>query len=261
MAKQLSITNTTTNTTNTTTPKPPPSIAASTQIGENDYDDLYGPLTPCSTVLSFHSSATTSRAVSPQRRHPKFCIPLSLPYCKEDAIPTPGKIYIITALHLPSSPNPYCPIDPDGEDNENNQVLRAMTLCGGQLRLQELRRMNITSGCWFWECVTKEGWLGFRNVASGMYLGHNGRLELVANAPHCKGWEWFCVRRVPFVDWSGEKEKERDGYVMLLKHWDSLRWLDVSITPDGAVNKERWYLTGSEKSAVWGFVEVGEHGG
>ncbi|VBB80996.1 Putative protein of unknown function [Podospora comata] len=238
----------------TKTPKPPPSII-STQIG-SDYDDLENdPPTPPSTSFSF-ASPSTSRAPSPQRQ--KMCIPLSLPYCKEGAIPTPGKTYIITALHLPSSPHPHCPTD---EEDSSNQILRAMTLCGGQLKLQELRRMNVTTGCWFWECITKEGWLGFRNVASGTYLGQNGKLEVVATAPHCKAWEWFCVRRVPFVDRTGGKEKERDGYMLLIKHWDTLRWVDVSIAPDGTVNKERWYLAGTDRATVWGFVEVGEHDG
>ncbi|KAK4203158.1 hypothetical protein QBC40DRAFT_275141 [Triangularia verruculosa] len=262
---------------NTNTP-PTPSTA-STEIGEED-----GLMTPTSLTMPFPSAAT-SRAASPQRQkmsasefasyaffliavvvfailHAKVSTrdsnassspvstSLSLPRWKENAIPTPGKTYIIIALELPQS---WAFIAPPSPDQVNHH--KAITLVHGQLKLMDLKVANLCNGCWSWQCISKEGWLGFRNVASGTYLGHNGNLQVVANAAHCKAWEWFCVRRVPHVGGSGEKDTEIEGYVMLTRHWDSLRWVDVSIS------KQMWYLTGSDRAAVWGFIEVGEHDG
>ncbi|KAK0716729.1 hypothetical protein B0T21DRAFT_296456 [Apiosordaria backusii] len=245
------------------THQPPPPSVTSTQIGEDD--DPYDQLTPTSTI-SFFSSATTSRTASPHR-HPQK-IPLSLPHWKENAIPTPGKTYIITALHLPQS-RPIAPSVQEQEDEQHHHT-KAITLCQGQLKLLELRLANLTNGCWYWECITKDGWLGFRNVASGSYLGHDGKMGVVANAPHCKAWEWFCVRRVPFVDYLvEEKEKGRDGYVLLLRHWDKLlrvavrseevkdRWGSVLVETE-----DKWSLTDDEKAGgIWGFIEVGPKSG
>ncbi|PSR82027.1 hypothetical protein BD289DRAFT_438234 [Coniella lustricola] len=57
-------------------------------------------------------------------------------------------------------------------------------------------------GGWFWECVETDGWLGFRNTVSGLYLGHNDELPdtshlLHAIAPHHRAWEHFMVRLAP----------------------------------------------------------------
>jgi hypothetical protein len=49
-----------------------------------------------------------------------------------------------------------------------------------------------------WECVEKDGWLGFVNRAStiydrGAHLGHNGHDSLQCEAPHHRDWEDFQV--------------------------------------------------------------------
>ena len=49
-----------------------------------------------------------------------------------------------------------------------------------------------------WECVEKDGWLGFVSRAStlhdwGAYLGHDGNDSLICFAPHHRGWEHFQV--------------------------------------------------------------------
>ncbi|KAK0666955.1 hypothetical protein QBC41DRAFT_324776 [Cercophora samala] len=191
---------------------------------------------------------------------------LSLPRWKEDAIPTPGKTYIITALRLPNNSRRRAMTEPPANPDQPHHR-KAITLVNGQLELLELNIANLTSGCWNWKCVTKDGWLGFRNVASGTYLGHNGNLEVIARAPHHKAWEVFCARRVSYADedenesGGGKEGVERAGYVLLLKHWETLRWLDVSVTLDAGREMQKWYLAGTENAAVWGFVEVGQHDG
>jgi hypothetical protein len=48
-----------------------------------------------------------------------------------------------------------------------------------------------------WECVESKGWYGFRNVASGTYLGHERGREgdrMVATAPHHMADEYLALR-------------------------------------------------------------------
>jgi hypothetical protein len=49
-----------------------------------------------------------------------------------------------------------------------------------------------------WECVEKNGWLGFVSHAStihnrGAYLGHDGNGGLICSVPHHDSWEYFQV--------------------------------------------------------------------
>lgn len=51
---------------------------------------------------------------------------------------------------------------------------RALSLVNGDLAFVELdfvAKKPPSLGCCFWQCVEKNGWLGFRNTASGAYLG------------------------------------------------------------------------------------------
>ena len=63
---------------------------------------------------------------------------------------------------------------------------------------------NVAMRCWEglpsqkWECVEKDGWLGFVSRAStthdrGAYLGHDGNENLICSVPHHREWEHFQV--------------------------------------------------------------------
>ncbi|KAI1485421.1 hypothetical protein F5X96DRAFT_660119 [Biscogniauxia mediterranea] len=52
-------------------------------------------------------------------------------------------------------------------------------------------------GGWHWMCVEKDGWLGFRNVVSGKYLGRDDRNNFHAIQPHHMGWEYFVAKASP----------------------------------------------------------------
>lgn len=79
-------------------------------------------------------------------------------YQDRDDIPTAKSTYLI--LHQPT-----------------NLVL---TLVGGKFTLHKVPVMldeehPLAGKCsWHWECVEKDGWFGFRNAASGRYIGHDG---------------------------------------------------------------------------------------
>jgi hypothetical protein len=63
-----------------------------------------------------------------------------------------------------------------------------------------------------WRCVEKDGWFGFRDPASHMFLGHDHQGIIRCQAGHHRAWEEFCMRSVP----SG-------GYNLLVKHYNQLR--------------------------------------
>lgn len=94
-----------------------------------------------------------------------------------------------------------------------------------------------------WACVENKGWLGFRNVGSGKFLGHDhrGRLRCVA-AQHQK-WEYFSARIRP-----------DGGCVLLMTHWEEL-W-HVGIMVENGMEKLAKIGDRVGDGAVWEFVRV-----
>ncbi|KAL6799397.1 hypothetical protein GGI42DRAFT_327513 [Trichoderma sp. SZMC 28013] len=78
----------------------------------------------------------------------------------------------------------------------------------------------IPSGGHIWRCVEKDGWLGFRNMASGTYLGHNKEGKIVATQKEHKDRERFTERR-----------KENGGYMLSVLQETAL--LGVAFSEDG----------------------------
>ncbi|KAL8971580.1 MAG: hypothetical protein Q9197_003201 [Variospora fuerteventurae] len=62
-----------------------------------------------------------------------------------------------------------------------------------------------------WACVESNGWLGFLNIVSGRFLGHDSKGKLCCTAARQRGWEHFCVRKRP-----------EGGYVLLMRHYDGV---------------------------------------
>ncbi|KAK4221024.1 hypothetical protein QBC38DRAFT_492923 [Podospora fimiseda] len=119
----------------------------------------------------------------------------------------------------------------------------ALTLLNGQLQFVKYDpddQHKPWTGCWLWKCVEKDGWLGFRNVASGTYLGHNGKGVFHAVQKHHKRWEWFCARH----------DAEERGYVLLTGLWETLA--KVGIEGEGELATVRMVTDG--EPMVWKFV-------
>ncbi|KAI1453731.1 hypothetical protein F4805DRAFT_357978 [Annulohypoxylon moriforme] len=69
-------------------------------------------------------------------------------------------------------------------------------------------------GGYHWKCVSKDGWLGFRNPSSGLYLGHDTLGHITAQVRHLDCCEFFVTRAHP-----------DGGQMLLTKHGDELRQL------------------------------------
>ncbi|KAL9017672.1 MAG: hypothetical protein Q9185_005006 [Variospora sp. 1 TL-2023] len=63
-----------------------------------------------------------------------------------------------------------------------------------------------------WACVESNGWLGFLNIVSGRFLGHDSKGKLCCTAARHRRWEHFCVRKRP----------QGGGYVLLMRHYDGV---------------------------------------
>ncbi|KAK3953297.1 hypothetical protein QBC32DRAFT_258253 [Pseudoneurospora amorphoporcata] len=93
---------------------------------------------------------------------------------------------------------------------------------------------------WHWHCVETAGWLGFRNAASGTFLGHDMWQNIVAKAYRHNGWEWMAVRPTP----GGPEGK---GWHLLVTHWEKL--YRIKFLEGGA-----FVAMDSTEGTVWEFV-------
>ncbi|KAI5862988.1 hypothetical protein GGS23DRAFT_46961 [Durotheca rogersii] len=133
---------------------------------------------------------------------------------REETVPHPGATYIIR--------------DP--------ATRRLLTIVGGQLRLEHHAGDR---GGYHWDCVETKGWLGFRNPAFGVFLGHDGHGRIIASARLHRPWEYFCVRR-----------HKQGGYLLLSRWFDDLWKLDKG--SDG-----RTIVRQAEGGLAWEFERVG----
>lgn len=121
---------------------------------------------------------------------------------------------------------------------------RYLILEDGKLRLVESDEIR---GGWLWHCLKNRGWYGFRNTASGTYLGHNGgndwcstKTKLLANASHHKTDEHFMPDRQ--ID---------GGYTLLARKDDQL--LPVIIS-----ESDKLLLGSAEETngTAWEFIDT-----
>ncbi|MCJ1343867.1 hypothetical protein MMC31_002065 [Peltigera leucophlebia] len=94
-----------------------------------------------------------------------------------------------------------------------------------------------------WACVETKGWLGFRNVVSGNFLGHDEKGRLCCSAERHHMWERFCVRMRP-----------EGGCVLLMTHYENL-W-HVGIKVEQGVKKLAKIGDGGSFGIVWEFAQV-----
>ncbi len=94
-----------------------------------------------------------------------------------------------------------------------------------------------------WACVETKGWLGFRNVVSGKFLGHDVEGRLCCSAERHHLWEAFCVRMRP-----------QGGCVMLMTHYERL-W-HVGIKVEHGRERLAKIEDGGSGGIVWEFVQI-----
>lgn len=82
--------------------------------------------------------------------------------------------------------------------------------------------------------------LGFQNMVSGTFLGHNKKGEFIAEARSHRDWESFCVREHP-----------DGGYVLLVKQGSG--FLPMRIDRD---TEELVVSTNKDEGVVWEFIRV-----
>lgn len=93
---------------------------------------------------------------------------------------------------------------------------------------------------WHWHCVENAGWLGFRNAASGTFLGHDMWQNIIARVYKHQGWEFMTVR--PAL--------ERKGWYLMVTHWEKLHKINYLEGP--GVFEAKNPMEGT----VWEFVRV-----
>lgn len=114
-----------------------------------------------------------------------------------------------------------------------------ITLLEGQIILTKPG----SHGSIYWACVETKGWLGFLNIVSGKYLGHDAKGRLCCSAERHQWWEYFCVRPRP-----------EGGCVLLMTHHDRL-W-HVGIKEEQGVEKLAKIGDGGSDGLVWEFAKV-----
>jgi hypothetical protein len=114
---------------------------------------------------------------------------------------------------------------------------RIITLTDGNLQLED--KVAARGGS-YWICVNMNGWLGFRNSVSGMFMGHDGKGKFVCRAVSHKGHESFSPRAHP-----------NGGYWLMTLHGNHTVWRAMGIGENG---KELVVL--DEYGTEWEFVKV-----
>lgn len=104
---------------------------------------------------------------------------------------------------------------------------------------------------WHWHCVETSGWLGFRNAASGTFLGHDMWQNIIARVYRHQGWEWMTVRPAPISTSSMEGKRLGFGWYLMVTHWEKLYKINFLEARGGA-----FVATDSSEGTVWEFVRV-----
>lgn len=144
------------------------------------------------------------------------------------AVPWPGRVFILRTI--PSN--------------------RILTLRDGQVVLSKPTPNYHTCKSNHWSCIENKGWLGFRNVVSGKFLGHDWNGRIVCVADWHKKFERFDVRHRP------QEKGCPGGYVLMLTHRDCLWHIDLR--EEGGAERLAKYGEGCAEGLSWEFIEVSE---
>ncbi|KAK3342426.1 hypothetical protein B0H65DRAFT_218819 [Neurospora tetraspora] len=155
----------------------------------------------------------------------------------------------------------------------------ALTLVGGKLTLHKVPAVvgedhPLAGKCsWHWQCVETDGWLGFRNAASGRYLGLDGGkkdpdseqpsgIYRVVSIKHGASERLVCVRAGDGEHEEGctTPQQKKRGYILrsLFTAASSATASEISrlvkawVKPQGSgSDSEEGWKEGSEVSMVW----------
>lgn len=159
-----------------------------------------------------------------------------------EAILTPATTNMIDARGVPeiySEPSTPCP----GKtfiirDTDSGHLL---SLFDGNICLLPV---ETTGSAFYWSCEETEGWLGFKNLASGEYLSyHTG--EYIISVPHHQGLEYFCLRMV-----------RNGGYVMLLQKFHGKALWAVKVKDDEGLQQLVKVEAPRDQGLSWEFIEI-----
>ncbi|KAA8569327.1 hypothetical protein MFRU_004g01450 [Monilinia fructicola] len=142
-----------------------------------------------------------------------FFSPRPPPAPAREAVPHAGKTFVI-------------------RDREHGGVI---TLKEGHLQVSP--HIPRAGGC-HWNCIERDGWLGFRNGVSGQFFGHDSKGKFHCKVMHHRNNEWFCARAHP-----------AGGHLLLMLHGDKFR--QMKIGSDGTELVET-----DGQGTAWHFIEV-----
>ncbi|KAK3391461.1 hypothetical protein B0T20DRAFT_456647 [Sordaria brevicollis] len=228
------------------------SSTTSSYLNQNDFPPLTV-LSPAPTVT--HGHHTRSSTPTPEYESaPSSPKPRSPPSrYTQHAYPLPGQTFIL----LEASTG------------------RALTLIDGNLRLAHVPDPDLISlqkkgfsgsssssvqqlpcivkgQCnWHWHCVETAGWLGFRNAASGTFLGHDMWQNIIARVQRHQGWEWMAMRPTPLPETTDGKGSGF-GWYLMVTHWEKLFKINFFEEERGGAFR----ATDSSEGTIWEFVKV-----
>jgi hypothetical protein len=156
------------------------------------------------------SESTTKNALSGETSH--------------SSIPWPGRTFIIRS-------------------HTNGLVI---TLLDGEVVMDKPGGL----GTFRWRCVEEKGWMGFKDPASGQYLGYHEHGLLFCRVYHHRNNEYICPRMRP-----------EGGFVLLVRQGEQLRPLGVFANESkNGIKQKIKIMDWSSEEIVWDFVEVQSQG-
>lgn len=177
---------------------------------DNDGSSIATPITPPETISP--DPTVDDRSGPP-------CYGASYP--KSYSVPEPGLILVIRSVV--------------SED--------VITLYGGNVVLAPLGGF----GSQFWECIKTDGWLGFRNVASGGMLGRDNKWLLCCSVKWHREHERFHISKV----------EPEGGYILLTAHRRKL--CPVGLKEEKGEQKLAMLESGNTNGAIWEFLREGTY--
>jgi hypothetical protein len=119
----------------------------------------------------------------------------------------------------------------------------ALTVLDGKVTLAPLGGR----GSVHWKCVETKGWLGFQNVVTGRFLGHDGKKgRLCCSVAWHRGWESFSPRLRP-----------QGGFVLMMTHFERLWPVGVKVEKGGDQTLAKIEKNSADATvSVWEFIKV-----
>ncbi|KAK3342592.1 hypothetical protein B0H65DRAFT_223913 [Neurospora tetraspora] len=224
------------------TSTPRPSQPDEKDLGPDDSISMVSP----STVSGSGSQSRTINLRTPTSSHASTSNRSNkLPYIIRNCAPSPGSTYIIVFCDNAA----YTIVEGDLCRAIPPELLPNPPVFDAVQAKAYAGTFN-----WHWHCEESDGWLGFRNAATGSWVGSIGMLstaldavEIGATATSLGVTEQFCVR----------KAEDREGY-LLLKRLDCKKTVHLLPVWGRVAGKREcfdaktWEFVKVDVDAVWG---------